>query len=85
MYALVRHCDDDRIAARKPRFNVVILDCCRRFKYEDPDIGRGAEDLNGKFRNGTGTCMAFACNANDDASDGTVDGHGMAAHRLIWK
>ena len=85
MHALVRHRDDDRIARRKTRFNVVILDCCRRFIYEDTDIGRGAEDLNRTFRNASGTCMAYACTANDTASDGTGGVHGMAAHSWTWK
>ena len=85
MHALVRHRDDDRIARKKTRFNVVILDCCRRFIYEDTDIGRGAEDLNWTFRNASGTCMAYACTANDTASDGTGGVHGMAARRWTWK
>ena len=67
---LMRRRDDDRIARRKPRFNLVMLDCCRTFKYEDEDIGRGAEELNYGFSNAHGTCIVYACAPNDKTSDG---------------
>ncbi len=62
-----------RIMKKKPKAAIIILDCCREFKYQAKQRTMGNLESQKKFKNAT--VIAFSCEPNGTASDG-INGQG---------